>query len=136
MPTAQSKKSPSHPSIDRDNYALNATPLHVIIYTRLLIGTTGPDIPLPKLDVVVRACRLERTAPHVRHLVGADGDERDEFAGAAAAAAEGGDFGGEVTEEMGHGDEAAADDAGCDFGDASVFNYVRQLSFTRCGGCK
>ena len=40
---------------------------------------------------------------------------------AATVAAEGelaGDFGGEVPEKMGHGDEAAADDAGCDFGDS------------------
>ena len=39
---------------------------------------------------------------------------------AATVAAEGelaGDFGGEVSEEMGHGDETAADDAGCDFRD-------------------
>lgn len=56
--------------------------------------------------------------------MGADGDEGGEFvAGTRAVAAEGelaGDFGGEVSEEVGHGDEAAADDAGGDFGDAVI----------------
>ena len=40
-----------------------------------------------------------------------------------------GDFGRKVAEEVGHGDEAGADDAGGDFGDAvsSAFNCVGQL---------
>ena len=30
------------------------------------------------------------------------------------------DFGGEMVEEVGHGDETAADDAGCDLGDTVI----------------
>ena len=81
---------------------------------------------LPQLDVVIFSSRgggIVGVAPvGGSGLGGADGDEGGEFAGAgdAAVAAEGelaDDQGGEVAEEVGHGDEAAADDAGCDLGD-------------------
>ena len=46
------------------------------------------------------------------------------------------DQGGEVAEEVGHGDEAAADDAGCDLGD-TVGLCVVSVAMYRCGvkGC-
>lgn len=83
-----------------------------------------PSVALAQLHVVILApCsgRLVRAAP-LGDFAGADRDEGSEFARAraAAVAAEGelaGDFGSEVAEEVGHGDEAAADDAGCDLGD-------------------
>lgn len=87
-----------------------------------------PGIALPELHVVVFAsCSsgLVRGAP-LGYFVRADGDEGGEFVAGSRAAtvtAEGelaGDFGSEVPEEVGHGDEAAADDAGCDFGDAMI----------------
>ena len=96
-----------------------------------------PIVALSKLHVVVlTSCnsRLVLAAP-LRHFAGTDGDEGREFAppDAAAVTTEGelaGDFGGEVAEEVGHGDEATADDAGCDLGDTVVDGVV---SLMRCG---
>ena len=93
-----------------------------------------PSIALPKLHVIIlapRRTRLVRDAP-LCHFTGTDRDERSEFArpGTAAVATEGelaGDLGGEVAEEVGHGDEAAADDAGCDFGDAIVAQLALEM---------
>ena len=97
----------------------------IIIHVHDRRTSALPRITLPKLHVVILAScggRLVRAAP-LGHFVRADGDEGGEFVAgsrAATVAAEGelaGDFGGEVPEEVGHSDEAAADDAGCDFGD-------------------
>ena len=56
---------------------------------------------------------------------------------AATVAAEGelaGDFGGEMPEEVGHGDEAAADDAGCDFSDTNC--VVSRISAASSGNLR
>ena len=96
----------------------------IIIHVRNRRSRALPRIALPKLHVVILAScggRLVRAAP-LGHFVGADGDEGGEFVAGSRAATEGelaGDFGGEVPKEVGHGDEAAADDAGCDFGDTA-----------------
>lgn len=98
----------------------------------------APGIALAELHVVVLGSSGSGIVGGAAPLGGvlgadgrADGEEGGEFAGAgAAAAAEGelaGDFGGEVAEEVGHGDEAAADDAGGDFGDAVSFFWVVSL---------
>ena len=91
-------------------------------------GRTLPRVTLPKLHVVILAScgRLVRAAP-LRHFAGPNRDEGSEFAtpSAATMATEGelaGDFGPEMVEEVGHGDEAAADDAGCDLGNAIVWS--------------
>ena len=113
-------------------------PMHstIIIHVHDRRTSALPRIALPKLHVVVLAScggRLVRAAP-LGHFFGADGDEGGEFvAGSCAAtvAAEGelaGDFGGEVSEEMGHGDEAAADNTGCDLGDTVYGVSLRDAS--------
>lgn len=96
-------------------------------------GRALPGVAFPKLHVVVLAScgRLVRPAP-LGHFAGAYGDEGGQFAcpGAAAVPAEGklaGDFGGEMPEEVRHGDEAAADDAGCDLGDTIFGDCVVSL---------
>lgn len=82
-------------------------------------------LALPQLHILVTA--RWTTAPLRRRLLGlaggvpdgTDGDERGP--GTGTGTGQGGeDHGGEVAEEMGHGDEAATDDAGGDFGDAVV----------------
>lgn len=105
-------------------------PIIVHVYDRR--GLARPSVvALPEFHVVVlasprhgRLVRAAAAAP-LGHLGHAGGDEVSELARprAAAVAAEGelaGDFGGEVPEEVGHGDEATADDAGGDFGDAVI----------------
>lgn len=99
----------------------------IVIHVYDRRGRALPSVALPKLHVFILAScsrRLVRPAP-LGHFAGAYGDEGGEFAGPGAAAvpAEGelaGDFGGEVTEEVRHGDEAAADDAGGNLGDSIV----------------
>ena len=74
-----------------------------------------PRVTLPELHVLIFSASRGGRA----HLAGADGGE---FAGSGAAS-EGelaGDFGAKMSEEVGHGEEARADDAGGDFGDAVV----------------
>ena len=98
---------------------------------------------VPELHVLVLAAT---TAPRrgriirvgTRHFFpaggGADNSGGSEFAAGTRAATVlvvgelAGDFRREVAEEMGHGDEAGADDAGGDFGDAvsSAINRVGQ----------
>ena len=93
----------------------------------------APSVALAELDVVVlsspRSGGIVAAAPVGERLGGADGDEGGEFARAGASAAAEGeladDQGGEVAEEVGHGDEAAADDAGGDFGDTVGCCVVR-----------
>lgn len=102
-------------------------PMHraIIVHVHDRRSRAPPGIALPKLHVVVLAscgCRLVRVAP-LGHFAGANGDEGREFAGPRAAAVAAvrklaDDLGGEVPEEVGHGNEATADDAGCDLGDA------------------
>ena len=100
----------------------------VIIRTHVRRGGALPSIALPKLHVVIlTSCACFVRATPLRRFVGADGLEGGHFAGSCAAilATEGepaGDFGAEVAEEMGHGDEAAADDAGRDLGDATAWS--------------
>ena len=120
-------------------------PVHGAIIVHVYDGGSRalPSVALAKLHVVILApCsgRLVRAAP-VGHFAGADRDEGSEFAraGAAAVAAEGelaGDFGNEVAEEVGHGDEAAADDAGCDLGDAILLHGQLVEWMQRAQGCQ
>lgn len=111
-------------------------PMHrtIIIHMYNRRSRDPPRIALPKLHVVILASfsRLVRAAP-LGHFARADRDEGSDFATlrAATVATEGelaGDFGGEVAEEAGNGDEAAADDAGCDLGN-TIDCAVR---LTRC----
>ena len=90
-----------------------------------------PRVTVPELHVVVLTATAASRRGRVirvgtRHFFpaggGADNSGGSEFAaGTRAATVVGelaGDFGREVAEEVGHGDEAGADDAGGDFGDA------------------
>ena len=98
----------------------------IVVHVHDRCSRALPCIALPELHVVIFAScssRIVRGAP-LGYFIGADRKEGGEFVAgsrAATVAAEGelaGDFGCEVSEEVRHGDEAAADDAGCDFGDA------------------
>lgn len=112
-------------------------PVHraVVVHVRDRRRRAPPAMALPELHVVILASscrrRVVRVAP-LRHFAGPDGDEGRELAGPRAAAVGelAGDFGGEVPEEVGHGDEATADDAGRDLGDAvdCAWSAVREGS--------
>ena len=103
---------------------------------------TVPELHVVVLDAAAAASRRGRIVRvRARDLVPAAADAagadesggRGEFAaGARAAAVEvvgelAGDFGRHVAEEVGHGDEAGADDARGDFGDA-VSRYGTSVS--------
>lgn len=98
----------------------------VIIHMHDRRSRAPPGVALLEFHVVILASisRRVRAAP-IWHFAGTDGNEASVFAGARAAtvATEGefaGDFRGEMAEEVWHGDEAAADDAGCDLGDTVI----------------
>ena len=109
-------------------------------HDRRLSGAFLPRIALAELHVIVHAPRrggprgLVHAALPVLDLASADGDEGGGARRGAAAQGElAGDFGDDVAEEVGHGDEAAADDARGDFGDTSI-NVGSVHAGSRCAG--
>ena len=109
---------------------LNVALLHMHTYR-----ARARPITLPKLHVFTSVvCPCVQTLAPFRDFAGAHWDEGGEFVivtasttaiAAPAGGKSAGDSWGDVPEEMGHGDEAAADDARGDFGDP-VFRFPHQ----------